>query len=83
MRINPKCMKQIHPRRPSEYEQHKKYCEENCNIDNSEISEIEKIEIQRANLQKEKNEEYLPIMEAMYKAIKYLHITTKKYTHNI
>ena len=32
------------------------------------------IETQRANLQKEKNEEYLPIMEAMYKVIKYLHI---------
>lgn len=36
------------------------------------------IETQRANLQKEKNEEYLPIMEAMYKAIKYLHTSTLK-----
>ena len=35
--------------------------------------EVLRIETQRANLQKEKNEEYLPIMEAMYKAIKYLH----------
>ncbi len=33
---------------------------------------IENIETQRANLQKEKNEDYLPIMEAMYKAIKFL-----------
>lgn len=36
-------------------------------------NQILHIETQRANLQKEKNEEYLPIMEAMYKAIKYLH----------
>jgi len=40
--------------------------------------EILYIETQRANLQKEKNEEYLPIMEAMYKAIKYLHTSTLK-----
>ena len=83
MRTNPNCMKQIHPRRPSAYEELKKNYEENYTIHKSEIPEIEKIEIQRANLQKEKNEEYLHIMEAMYKAIKYLHITTKKYTHNI
>ena len=38
-----------------------------------EIRQIEMMETRRANLQKEKNEEYLPIMEAMYKAIKYLH----------
>jgi len=36
-------------------------------------NQILHIETQRAQLQKEKNEEYLPIMEAMYKAIKYLH----------
>ena len=83
MRTNLNCMKQIHPTRPSAYEELKKNYEENYTIHKSEIPEIEKIEIQRANLQKEKNEEYLPIMEAMYKAIKYLHITTKKYTHNI
>lgn len=37
-----------------------------------EIRQIEIMETRRANLQKEKNEEYLPIMEAMYKAIKIL-----------
>lgn len=41
-------------------------------------NQILHIETQRANLQKEKNEEYLPIMEAMYKAIKYLHTSTLK-----
>ena len=35
-------------------------------------NQILHIETQRAQLQKEKNEEYLPIMEAMYKAIKIL-----------
>ena len=35
--------------------------------------QIRRIETERAQLQKEKNEEDLPIMEAMYKAIKYLH----------
>jgi hypothetical protein len=38
-----------------------------------DIQQVEQAEIARAKLQKEKNEEYLPIMEAMYKAIKYLH----------
>ena len=38
-----------------------------------QMREWECMEIKRANLQKEKNEEDLPIMEAMYKAIKYLH----------
>jgi len=42
-------------------------------------NQILRIETQRANLQKEKNEEYLPIMEAMYKAIK---ILNNKYYKN-
>lgn len=42
-------------------------------------NQILHIETQRAQLQKEKNEEYLPIMEAMYKAIK---ILNNKYYKN-
>ena len=44
-----------------------------CGVGGDFKNQILHIETKRARLQKEKNEEYLPIMEAMYKAIKYLH----------
>ena len=56
-----------------EYNHHLQYINKQNILPKNEIERIEMMETRRANLQKEKNEEYLPIMEAMYKAIKYLH----------
>ena len=56
-----------------EYNQNLQYINKQKTLHKDEYTQIEMMETRRANLQKEKNEEYLPIMEAMYKAIKYLH----------
>ena len=41
------------------------------------------MDTEEVNMYEEFSPDIADIMEAMYKAIKYLHITTKKYTHNI
>jgi len=56
-----------------EYNHQLQHINNHTTFSKSEINQIEIKETRRAQLQKEKNEEDLPIMEAMYKAIKYLY----------